>query len=254
MKKLQILGVALVAMFAFSAIVVASASAAVTFLLAEWLVNGADAAGQNVEAVGTILLEDTGAFGGAAMECSGILDGTVGADGLGVVSEVLNLAGTTVISLSALTEPGVACVKLSGLCEEPLAWAVHLPWNTLLELMEEGTPVERFFAVLVEDSGAGLPGWYIHCMKTFLEPEDECTAPNVAGKGNGVFELSLEAGSLLLGKFSEAFTNLAEELLATCSIGGAETGIVETIPQEIRLAAGGTLSASSEEGTGTLEA
>ena len=40
MRKIQVLGVALLALFAFGALTAVSASAANTYLLAEWLLNG----------------------------------------------------------------------------------------------------------------------------------------------------------------------------------------------------------------------
>ncbi len=77
-------------------------------------------------------------------------------------------------------------------------------------------------------------------MKTILKPVDECTAEQ------GVTKLSLD-GPLLLGGLSDAFTELAGLKLATCSLGGAESGVLETAsPREMLLSAGGTLSASSE--------
>jgi len=239
MRKLQLLGVSLVAVFAFGVLTAASASAVVVTLLAEWLVNGAAVANeQAVITEGTILLEDTQSFGKADIECSGILDGVVSVDGLDRISEVLLLDKVTVVGSTPLVGNSIACSSNNILCSAPLVWPVNLPWETLMELLEDGT--EKFFAILIE----GKPGWYVECSGTVGKPTDECTAPT-----NGVVELSLEGGSLLLGKFSEPFTELAEEKLANCLQGGTlhtEAGIVETIPTQLALVAGGTLSASSE--------
>jgi hypothetical protein len=240
----RLMVVALAAVCAFGVLSVASASAVVTFLLAEWLVNGLPVTTErNVEAVGTILLENTSTpLGATDVVCSGILAGKLGEDGLGVISEVLLLDETTIVSLVVLTEPGIACENTDGHCAEPLVWAENLPWNTLLELMEEGT--EKFFVILIEESGtAGLPGWYVWCMKTIFEPTDLCEA-----KANGVSQLSLENGTLLLAAFSEVFLELAGEALATCTLSGAATGIVSSIPSELRLTGVGQpqLNASSE--------
>ncbi len=244
MRKFQILGVALVAVFAFGVITAASASAAPTFLLAEWLVNGATFTGElEVESVGTILLEDTAT--GVNVICSGILDGLISENGLDRISDVLTLNGVTTISLVPLTEPSVeGCTTMSPLCSEPLVWPLHLPWDTQVELMEEPAGTFLLFVVLVTESatGGGLPGWYVICMKTIGEPVDQCTA-----KENGVIDLSLEL-SLLLGQFSDPLSTEAGEKLATCTLGSAESGVVETIPSEILLTGGGTISASSEAG------
>ena len=83
--------------------VVAASASAATFLLAEWLVNGAaiTEAGPEVgtEAVGTILVEDTKtALGASSFICSGSLLGTIGFDGLGRISEVLTLGNVLVAS------------------------------------------------------------------------------------------------------------------------------------------------------------
>ncbi len=240
MKKFQLLGVAVVAMLAVGVFSAASASAAVTTLLAEWLVGGmavTEAQSFNTETVGTLLLEDTKTpLGASDIICSGKLLGTIGFDGLDVVSEVLNLAGTP-ISKVGLSGEALVCETVS-VCEEALVWAINLPWNTLLDLIEDGT--EKFFGDYIENSGAGNPGWEVECMKTILKPIDECTAVL------GVTRLSLD-GPLLLGGFSTALTELTGLKLATCSLGGAEAGIVETAASgEVLLSAGGTLSASSE--------
>jgi len=237
MRKFQLLGVALVAVFAFGVITAVSASAAPTFLLAEWLVNGATFTVElAVESVGTILLEDTAV--GTDVECSGILDGAISSEnGLDRISEVLELNGTTKISSTPLVELGLACTTLAGICAEPLLWPLHLPWDTQVELMEEPVGTFLLFVVLITK-----PGWYLICMKTFLEPVDECTT-----KENGVIDLSLEL-SLLLGQFSDAISTEAGEKLATCTLGNSESGVVESIPGEILLVGGGELSASSEAG------
>ncbi len=240
MRKIQPLSVALVAVFAVGMFSAASASAAVTTLLAEWLVNGTavtEAQSFNSETVGTLLFEDTKTpLGASDIICSYKFLGTIGFDGLDVISEILTLTGLA-ISKVGLSGEALACETVS-VCEEALIWVINLPWNTLLVLIEDGT--EKFFADYIENSGAGNPGWEVECMKTILKPVDECTT------AQGVTKLSLD-GPLLLGGFSEAFTELAGLKLISCSLGGAETGVLETAaPAELLLSAGGTLSASSE--------
>src|ERR1700691_2206326 len=100
MRKIQVLGVALLALFAFGALTAVSASATNTYLLAEWLLNGV-AIGlpaneiNLVEIDGELLLEDTKAVLGspAEVKCMGSLDGWVGLNSLGFTSEVLNTVG-----------------------------------------------------------------------------------------------------------------------------------------------------------------
>jgi hypothetical protein len=231
MKKFHLLGVVLVAVFAFAALTAASASA-VTFLLAEWLVGGLPiTADLNVEATGELELEETILGLKIVAVCSGILDGTIGPNGLDVISELLTLDGLTVISLVPLVEPGLGCTNGSN-CPEPLVWAVHLPWESLLELMEEGTEV--FFADLIFSSGAGNPGWYVACMGSGTS--DECTV------AEGVSEKTNE-GSNVDTLFSEAFTELAGLKLANCVTGGNEVGLVTGLGT-ISLVGGGTLAVS----------
>ena len=100
MKKFQIFGVALAAVFSVAAMTVASASAAPVFLLAEWLVNGAAiTTPHNTDTEGPeILMEETILGIKIDVLCSGIFDGNVQANGVDVVSELLALAGGSAIS------------------------------------------------------------------------------------------------------------------------------------------------------------
>jgi hypothetical protein len=88
MRKIQLLGVAMVALFAFGALTAMSASAANVYLLAEWLVGGTAVTTQLlIEMSGELLMEDTkGALGAPLMVlCSLILDGWVGPNSLVVL-------------------------------------------------------------------------------------------------------------------------------------------------------------------------
>ncbi len=90
MKKIQMIGLALVAMFALGAMVASVASAAT--LLAEWLEAGkAVTSNQATTATGALLLEDTKAK--ISVVCKGSLDGTVGTDGTDTITAVLNTEG-----------------------------------------------------------------------------------------------------------------------------------------------------------------
>ena len=144
MKRIHVVGLALVAMVALSAIIASTSSAAVTFLLAEWLIGGEKmTAALAVEQSGELNLINTNASGlGIRVEilCTGILDGTVGPASAGEITELLNTSKEA-ISLTALS--GLAlempnCTNTKN-CTEPLVWAVGLPWKTELELMEDTT-------------------------------------------------------------------------------------------------------------------
>jgi hypothetical protein len=230
MKKFHLLGVVLVAVFAFAALTAASASA-VTFLLAEWLVGGLPITAElNVEGTGEVELEEMILGLKIVALCSGIVDGTIGPNGLGMASELLSLAGVA-ISLTPLSGTALECTN-DGNCPEPLVWAVHLPWESLLELMEEGTEV--FFVSLGFSSGAGDPGYYIECMGTGTS--DECRVVEGAGKATN-------EGSNVDGEASEAFTELAGLKLGNCSTAGNETALITGLGT-LSLVGGGTLSVS----------
>jgi len=209
------------------------------FLAAEWLVGGAAVTAElATETTGELLFEDTKtAVGKVAILCSGSLDGWVGPNSLGWVSEVLNLSGEA-ISTTPLAGLALECTAQTG-CESssaPKAWPVHLGWETEVDLMEQGS---TFFDVLsLPHSGGGNPGWELECLVLGLAVTDECTTSENVG------ELTLE-GTSLLDKLSSAFDESAEVKLATCTQGGEESGVVEG-EGPIVLKAGGELTASSE--------
>ncbi|HEX4115277.1 MAG TPA: hypothetical protein VHY18_05330 [Solirubrobacteraceae bacterium] len=90
MRKIQLLGVALLALFVFAAFTAVSASAANVYLLAEWLVGGSAVTTELlVEMSGELLMEDTtGALGAPVMVlCSWVLDGWMGPNSLGPLTE-----------------------------------------------------------------------------------------------------------------------------------------------------------------------
>ncbi len=238
MNGRQRFGIVMVAVLVLWAVYSASAFAAPISLLAEWLFNnGAIANEFTTERVGTILLEDTKTpLGASAVICTGVLAGTIDVDGLGTISDVLNvsseLIGAPLVGLA------LECVE-ENVCEESLVWPVAMPWSTLAELMEDGT--EKFFVDLIAEgpSKNGEPGWEVECMKTILKPVDQCSGPEA------VMQFSLE-NTLLLAGFSEAFTELAGIKLLTCSLGGAETGVIESIPSEVKSVVAGSLGVASE--------
>ncbi|MGA9313660.1 MAG: hypothetical protein WBV77_03420 [Solirubrobacteraceae bacterium] len=250
MRKFQWFGIAVVAVLLFGVAVASSASAAVTFLLAEWLVNGKpviEGESFTVRSTGSLLLEDLKTLlGASSVECTGILLGWIGPDGLDLISEVLN-AEEDPISSTPLSGTPLIC-KTEKTCEEALVWPLHLGWETLVELWEVGG-LNGFIDLILPD-GNGNPGWYVLCEKTITKPVDECSAASA-----GV-ELGLSGGTLT-GGFSEAFTVLMEESLAECTQSKEKSGVVESIPvgsPGLITSPGKTLSASSEETGGTLEA
>jgi hypothetical protein len=241
MRKIQVLSVALLALFAFGALTAMSASAA-TFLLAEWLLNGvAIAAGASdlMEIPGELLLTDLkGVLGSPSMFlCSWIFVGTVEAGSLGLITEVLSLAGVAIGSLTSGT--ALSCTAQEG-CEtntNPSVYPIGLPWETEAELMEDTT---TFFADLLKTkANGGLLGWEVtNCLVLGTSNEDTCTTTEVGA------ELKL-VGTALLGTFSTAFTELAGLKNITCEKGGENSGIAEGEGTYV-VSGGGELAASSE--------
>jgi hypothetical protein len=220
MKKIQIIGMALVAMFAFSALLASTASAEPT-LLAEWLLNGNPILELTLsEATGTILLTDTS--NGSDVLCSGIFDGSVGANGEDEITEVLSLA-KVVVTLAAplVCESDAVCEKSTT---DVLVSPENLPWHTLLFLMESNNS----FLDLVF-----LAGYTVECLVLGLKITDECTTELAAG---GVTNVT--------GGVEGAEEPLAP--LGTCSVGGAGTGEVVPIKGNLTKATNGEpLTASS---------
>ena len=239
MRKIRLLGVALLALFAFGALTAVSASAA--FLLAEWLVGGAPVTTELlVEMTGELLLEDTkGALGSPVMVlCSLTFDGWIGPNSLGWISEVLSLGGVA-ISNTVLTGESLICAAQTG-CETNttvLVWLIGLPTETEIELLEQtGGP---FFVVLVLKK----IGYYASaCLVMGVSGEDECTA---AGESAGELTLS---GTTLVGSFSTSISELDGLQLIDCKLGGTATGAVEGSGTFV-LSGGGELTASSETST-----
>jgi hypothetical protein len=229
MKNFRLVGAALIVVFAFAAITVTSASAAPVFLLAEWLVNGASiTTAHNTDAEASeILIEETILGIKIDILCSGIGEGTIGANGTGTGTELLALGGGAAITLANM----LTCTNSSN-CPEPLIAPVNLPYKGTLELMEEEGVSS--FAGLVEGTG-GAPGYEVECMGSGTS--DTCT-------GNPVGELKNE-GSNVDGLANDAYNVLAGNSLANCMVAGTSAGLIEGLATGL-LTEGGTLAVSSE--------
>jgi len=212
MKKFRLMVVALFALVALGAVLATSASAAVSFLPAHWTFNGVTVTTLlPTEATGELLIEANG----IAILCSGIFVVTFGPEGSDETTELLSLARVK-ISKVELSGEALSCTNESG-CENPLVWAANLPWQTLAELMVDGT--EEFFVDLLVSGTGGKPGWYVECM-SFIPFTNLCEGEGINQLLNLVGDVGAES--------KEAFTELAELLLASCTTGGEDSGIVES--------------------------
>jgi hypothetical protein len=231
MSRFRIFGVALVAVFALSVVVAATASA-LEFLLAVWLLAGVavttpvlvDGAGD------VILLSLKGGGLNLVVEilCEGILDGFVETEGLGLITELLDTEELSISSVP-LVESALICTNLKN-CAEPLVWADNLPVVTEVYLMiDEG--VAYFIGLGFEG------GFYISCMA--LGISELCEAAESAVElTNSELEGSVDATT------SDAFQLLAGLKLGTCTLGGVETAELEGLATILDLEGVGSLAVS----------
>jgi hypothetical protein len=252
MRRLHLLLLAVFAVSAFGAVLVASASAEET-LLAEWLVGTGNAITENLESEtkGTLLLEDTKTLlGAAAVECKGVLAGTVGPDGEDAVTAVLNAAGKAtgeplvvgsgLIGNGASSGVGSEC-KTETLCSagtsaSPIeVWPLGLPWSTLLFLME---PSKEILNLIYSLGAAGTEvGYELLCLVGGLNIVDECTALD--------FEILVINNATTGNAETPGGTKAGPN--ATCTQSGEATGVNETVGSSlITLVNKELLSVSSE--------
>lgn len=220
MKKLHAALLALVALFAFAAIVV-NASAAEE-LLAFWLVNGvAVASALPVLAEGEILLHNTS--NGAHIICSFHAEGTINPESLLEITEVLTLGG---LAVGALGSEALLCKAVST-CEASTTdievRPTNLPWDFEAELVGLA-----YFLLL-----KGEASYEIKCLVLGLNFEETCTAL----AGSGVEQLNLEGGGV------EAFGTAKP--FAECG-GKAEVGENEGLSGNKLVSSEGPIAISSE--------
>jgi hypothetical protein len=153
---------------------------------------------------GQLTFEDTHAY---AASCKIATEGTVGTEGKGEITH------------ASATE----CKGTKGCVGTVTAKAVHLPWDTRLDEIEEKA------SELISSSGAGQPGWAFEC--TAFKIKDECIGEITAG----IKDVS--------GGVNVVFGSGSEH--ANCSIGGEKSGSVAGT--EIEEAPGGKLIARAED-------
>jgi hypothetical protein len=229
MRKIHLLGIALLAVFAFGAIAAASAFAAEP----EWLVDEQPiAAGESfkAETEGDLILVKYNGGGEEILTevlCEGILDGFLLPKGADEITEVLTLLHVAVGKESnggTLEGEGLVCtVTKSGTAltdclagDVALVWPFGLPWLSQLELMEEAgkvTVLDRIFKD-VTDTNTEPPGYDIEChTNSGLIGSELCLANMTAFVTN---DLLSPMG--VIGKPDES------ERSAECTLTGANSG------------------------------
>jgi hypothetical protein len=232
MKKTHVFGFMVFAVFAFSVMMAASASAATL----QWLANSKPiTTPQLADITGTLELGNEKAIAGfkIAVLCIGSFDGTVGPGAEDMITEVLDTAEKTVV----LGTNEIACTNDKS-CPSALAAPVNLPWLTRLELM--GTEAEPLFLDVLENGGKGEPGWEVMCEEPLIGlVEETCTA--VPAKPGSADLENDPAENDVLGTF------VLEEI-ALCTGTNEETGFVSTgtEPGLILLISGEALAVSYE--------
>ncbi|MGH2853478.1 MAG: hypothetical protein ACRDLF_04710 [Solirubrobacteraceae bacterium] len=137
----------------------------------------------------------------------GVEEGTVGPDNEGLV-----------IEKAEVKEASKNCVRLEGPCKAEgveKVEGVDLPWQ------QEFSETEKKFSTAVEPFGTGEPGWNVTCKTILGSTSDTCTTES-ASKEEGE---SLE--NVLTGGVSSIIASLKKLHKAKCSVGGAESGVVE---------------------------
>jgi hypothetical protein len=221
MKKIQLLGLAIVAVLAVSAFATASAFA---FTTAEWLANAkaVPAGGLASESSGGLTFENVNV--GASFLCEGLFLGKVEPGGVDTVTETLTNGGVKVEPLDpGVSTTGFKCTSLN-LCEgTPEAWPVELPFLTLLGLEGAG-----FVDLFVKAE------YFLLCQVLGVDATELCVvAPN-----------SLSGGTVVnLAADVEATGSV--EPLATCN-GNSETGLVTADPGNLTFLVNGEVLAASE--------
>ena len=201
MRKIQVTGLAAVALaaLAFSAVGAASASAFVP----EWLVNGASLSGEirvdsesGALGSGSVVLTDLSAK--VKVECEGTDKGTV----------------TGPKSAEETTVTATNCKTLEGTCPSPLAKAAELPWK--LELTGTTAPSLKFLS---------KSGYEVVCAGIV---KDTC----LAEAGVPVLNLTLPVEDPLMFEFPVT----SNENNATCSLNkekkGDAAGLVFLLAEE----------------------
>jgi hypothetical protein len=177
MRKIQIIGLAFAAVFAFSMVSASGASALtlwdecmeVTEGTGLFTNNDCNAEGSpklwewlEIETLTNVLsllsdlvLINLG-FLTVKILCEGFMHGSVGLNGESTITELLSVAGV----LITLEKP-VACTNIEN-CPEPLANPVNLPWA---DQLVEANSTEKDAAgdLLGPEGTGGSPGWFVKC-------------------------------------------------------------------------------------------
>jgi hypothetical protein len=186
-KKIHVLGLALVAMFALSAVATSAASAELVYELALWLINGNDVVNPIlVVATGDLLFHNL--LNGAILHCSGQLEGWIENNSLDLITMVWDLE-LLVLIVELSTGPSISCESLA-ICEANtgLTWPQGIEPNGWVTEVEED-PVGVFWELVF---GAG---YHIECHVVGISFTEDCTA----AEGTSAEALNVTGGVEIMG-------------------------------------------------------
>src|ERR1700716_3159392 len=251
-RKFFLVGLALCGAMAFSAVAVSSELAEASKILA----NGA-AIGALLPILieGELLLQDTGASPALNLDCTGKFDGWIEPGGtLGYISDLLMLGGELLNELGVLNGAGndmIDCAVLgSEVCSKNEAlvtanlngttiWHFELVLDTAAYLVDFLNLLD--IEELLEGSEVVEPVYTVDCETILGLAEDHC-------EGLSTARLYMDLAGNLRGSFNSlalAETWGAESQLTSCLLGGAGTGLLESI-------AGGGAEADTETSGGLI--
>lgn len=251
MRKIQIVALALFAVFAFSAFVGSPAFAASKILFKGENITAA----LSFEIKGSLLLEDTKAAVVADVLCTGILDGTIEPGGeLGYIEALLTAAGTLVAGEG--TNDLIECEDDKNACTNPVdVEAGNFKWHFEI-LLDLEPALEIFLAHFLNaaeiaasgEVGVGQPRYIVDCNTIIGLVLDTC-------EGLSSTRLWNAANGELLGSFNslpDSNKDGAESETTECTQGGVGSGVLVSVTlagEEDTEASAGTFVDPSEAGT-----
>src|ERR1700722_2286517 len=229
MRRIQIVGLAVVAVFAFSAFTATSSFAAGKILL-----NGAAISSTTPSTMAqTVELEDMKAVGPPTILCSYIVRESISIFGVNIITEELLVLTSEALEVgSGKKEYLIECEDTKGICSSPVdVTAINLPWNGEVEKMAAGP--EEYLLILLDVTGED-PGYTVDCNSILGLVSDTCTA-EAAGQQA---VMKNETGGLL----AESSSNETTTPPGTCTVGGAKQGL--TVSDGFISSTSGTLTVS----------
>lgn len=233
MKQLGAVGLSLIVGVAFGASVPSSALALPVLL---WNSNEITA-GLTIEFAGSLLLEDTKAIVKIDIVCEGRLAGTVETGGnLLFIESTLTSTGELLTGAEGGDKLECKDETNKVICEVE---TLEMPWDVVIELVTVGA-TNVYLAVYLEEAGKA-PSYRVKCPNL---GEDLCSGKTSAR----LFSSETEGWLEYFNKLSLEERWGAASGLTSCTLGGAESGLLESV----MLTSEGKLVGDTEAGGAAL--